>query len=83
MQSEEIKRLIERGIPDCRVEITGDGTHFEAIVVSDVFADKTLVQQHQVVYQALGEKMGTDIHALSLRTYTPEEWDKQQKLRVL
>lgn len=83
MQNEEIKQLIELGIPGCKVEIDGDGTHFEATIISDQFADKGLVQQHKIVYQALGEKMGTDIHALSMQTYTPEEWDKKQKLKVL
>ena len=83
MQAEDIKALIEQNIPDVTVTITGDGTHFEAIIVGNVFTGKTPVQQHQVVYQALGEKMGTDIHALSLQTFTPEQWEKKKDLRVL
>ena len=83
MQTEEIKALIEQNIPGVTVTVTGDGTHFEAIIVGDVFTGKTPVQQHQVVYQALGEKMGTDIHALSLQTYTPEQWEKKKDLRVI
>ena len=83
MQTEEIKALIEQNIPDVTVAITGDGTHFEAIIVGNIFAGKTPVQQHQVVYQALGDKMGTDIHALSLQTYTPEQWEKKKDLRVI
>ncbi len=84
MQLEDIKQLVESGIPDCLVEIQGDdGTHFGAIIVSDIFAGKSMVQQHQIVYKALGDKMGTDIHALSIQTYTPEEWEKKKQLRVV
>lgn len=83
MQTEEIKALIEQNIPDVTVTISGDGTHFEAIIIGNVFTGKTLVQQHQVVYQALGDKMGTDIHALSLQTYTPEQWEKKKDFRVI
>ncbi len=83
MQVEEIKKLIEVGVPNSQVEVDGDGTHFTAIIVSNVFAGKNMVQQHQVVYRALGDKMGTDIHALSIQTHTPEEWEKKKSLRVL
>jgi len=83
LQAEEIKALIESGIPDSQVEVDGDGTHFSAIIVSEIFAGKNTVQQHQVVYQALGERMGTDIHALSMQTCTPEEWEKKKSLRVV
>ncbi len=84
MQCEDIKRLIESGIPDSLVEIEGDdGTHFGAIIVSDLFAGLSMVQQHQIVYKALGEKMGTDIHALSIQTHTPEEWEKKKQLRFV
>lgn len=83
MQVDDIASLIKTGIPDCEVEVDGDGTHFTAIIVSDVFAGKNMVQQHQVVYKALGDKMGTDIHALSIQTYTPEQWKKKSPLRVI
>lgn len=82
MQIEDIKKLLETGIPDSQVEVDGDGTHFSALVVSAVFAGKNKVQRHQVVYQALGGKMGTDIHALSIQTCTPEEWEKKKPLRA-
>lgn len=82
MQIEDIKKLLKTGIPDSQVEVDGDGTHFSALVVSAVFAGKNKVQRHQVVYQALGGKMGTDIHALSIQTCTPEEWEKKKSLRV-
>ncbi len=84
MQAEEIKQLIEVGLPEAHVELDGDdGAHFAAIVVSAAFAGKTMVQQHRLVYQALGEKMGGDIHALSIQTYTPEQWEEKKALRVL
>ena len=84
MQSEDIKKLIEAGLPNSHVEIEGDdGTHFAGLIVSEEFAGKSMVQQHQLVYGTLGEKMGTDIHALSIQTYTPEEWEEKKKLRVV
>ncbi len=72
---EDIKGWIEQGIPDCRVEISGDGQHFYAVIVSPAFADRNRVQQHQLVYSALGERMKAEIHALSMQTMTPEEYD--------
>lgn len=83
MQIDEIKQLIEAGLPGATVEVDGDGTHFSAIVVSEEFAGKNMVQQHQLVYKTLGEKMGGEIHALSIQTYTPEEWEKKKDLRVI
>ena len=83
MQVEDIASLIKSGVPDCEVEVDGDGTHFTAVIVSDVFAGKNMVQQHQVVYKALGDRMGTDIHALSIQTYTPEQWKKKSAFRVI
>ncbi len=56
------------------VEVNGDGQHFEAVIVSAEFRGKNRVQQHQVVYRALGERMREEIHALSMKTLTPEEW---------
>ncbi len=74
-----IKELIESGLPDADILVEGDdGTHFQARIISASFAGKNMVQQHQMVYKTLGDKMGTDIHALSILTYTPEEWDNQK-----
>lgn len=78
MQVEEIKEKIEQGFTDCEVYIEGDGRHFQAIVVSDDFSGKNMVQQHQLVYQTLGDKVGDDIHALSISTYTKDEWQQQK-----
>lgn len=81
MQVEEIKQKIEQGFTDCEVFVEGDdGRHFQAIVVSDDFSDKNMVQQHQMVYQTLGGRVGGDIHALSINTYTKQEWQQQKNL---
>ena len=70
---EEIQRLLEQGLPGARVRVSGDGEHFEAVVVSATFAGKNMVQRHQMVYAALGTRVGNEIHALSLKTLTPSE----------
>ena len=58
-------------------DVQGDnGQHFQAVVVSPLFAGTTRAQQHQQVYQALGERMRSEIHTLSLQTFTPEAWAK-------
>ncbi len=71
MQPDDIKKLIEQGMPGAKVSVIGDGHHFEAEIVSSAFAGKSMVQQHQMVYATLGDKMRAEIHALSLRTRTP------------
>jgi acid stress-induced BolA-like protein IbaG/YrbA len=73
MNPEDIKRMIESGMPDARVSVDGDGHHFEATVVSDAFAGLNSLRRHQLVYGTLGGKMGNEIHALSLKTLTPAE----------
>lgn len=74
VQPDSIKQYIEQGMICELVRVAGDGQHFEAIIVSTEFANKNLVQQHQVVYRALGDRMKAEIHALSMKTYTPEQW---------
>jgi acid stress-induced BolA-like protein IbaG/YrbA len=83
VQAEDIKALIATGLADARIEIDGDGTHFQATIVSDQFEGKSMLQRHQLVYKALGEKMGTDIHALSMQTFTASEWDERKNLSLL
>ncbi len=69
MTAEQIKQLIEAGLPGAQVEVRGDdGQHFEATVISEEFAGKGIVAQHRMVYDTLGGRMGTEIHALALRT---------------
>ena len=73
--AEDIKGYIMQGLPCEYVVVRGnDGQHFEAIIVSAHFAGKSKVQQHQMVYRALGARMQSEIHALSMRTFTPEAW---------
>jgi acid stress-induced BolA-like protein IbaG/YrbA len=76
MELDEIRSCIEAGLAASEVLVDGDGTHFSAVVISELFAGKTLVQQHQLVYKTLGDKVGSDIHALTIRTFTPEAWQK-------
>ncbi len=74
---ESIKTHIETSLPCELVQVEGeDGRHFEAIIVSAEFRGKNMVQQHQLVYRALGDRMKQDIHALSMKTLTPEQWAK-------
>ena len=70
---EEIKGWIEAGMTDCSVICEGDGHHFEAVIVSPEFEGKSRIQQHQLVYGVLGDKMEAAIHALSMKTLTPDE----------
>ena len=74
MDPQLIKKYIEENLQCDYVEVTGDGRHFEALIVSPLFRGTTKVRQHQLVYTALGDKMREDIHALSMKTLTPEEW---------
>lgn len=80
MDANQIKALLEQNLPGATVDVSGDdGVHFEAVVVSDAFAGKSLVQRHRLVYSALGERMSNqDIHALAIKTYTPEDWRARQ-----
>ena len=74
MNSDGIKVLIEASIEDAVVNVSSDdNVHFEAIVISQGFQEKSLVQRHQMVYGSLGDKMQSEIHALSLTTLTPKE----------
>lgn len=74
---ESIRINIAQGLPTEYLTVVGDGAHFEAVVVSADFAGKSRVQRHQMVYQTLGERMREEIHALSMKTYTPQEWQEQ------
>ena len=79
MNKDEIKHLIEAGLPGAQAMVYGDdGTHFEAVVVSEAFAGKMTLAQHRMVYATLGERMHAEIHALSMKTYTPAEWAATQ-----
>lgn len=75
---ESIRANIAQGMATEHLSVAGDGTHFEAVVVSEAFAGKSRVQRHQLVYQTLGERMRGEIHALSIKTWTPEEWGSRR-----
>jgi len=83
MTNDEIKALIERGLPDSEVLVSGDGTHFFAKVVCDAFAGLPMLKQHRMVYAAVGNAMEGAIHALSIQTYTQEEWQRQKAFQTL
>jgi len=69
-----IEQSIRSGLDCTHLEVQGDGAHFEAVVVSPAFAGASRVKRHQLVYAALGDRMKEEIHALSTKTFTPEEW---------
>ena len=75
MEANEIERMIRKALPDAAIEIrdlAGDGDHYSAHVISASFAGKSRVQQHQMVYNALGGRMGDVLHALALTTAVPQ-----------
>ena len=75
MTADELRALIAAGLPCEHLEVTGDGRHWYATLVSTDFEGQRLIQRHQRVYATLGQKMHTDeVHALSMKTYTPSEW---------
>ena len=74
MHADTIRKLIEDGLPGAEVEVRGDdGVHFEALVVHPDFAGRLPLARHRMVYATLGSLMGNEIHALALRTVTPDE----------
>ncbi len=75
---ELVKNYIMGGLDCSHIEVEGDGQHFNAVIVSPLFAGKRLIARHQLVYAALGERMREEIHALSMKTLTPEEFQHKQ-----
>ena len=74
LSAAQLQSYIQQGLPCDYIQVIGDdGTHFEAVVVSPSFTGKNMVQQHQLVYGALGDRMRAEIHALSMKTYTPDQ----------
>lgn len=74
MTAEEIQVLLEQNLTGCKAQVfSDDNTHFEATIISDEFTGKRPLQRHQMVYRALGDHVGGDIHALSIRALTPAE----------
>lgn len=72
METDRVKALIEAGLPDAKVDVSGDGRHFEAVVVSAAFEGKSLIQRHRMVMAAVKAEIASDeLHALSIKTETP------------
>ncbi len=85
MEAKDIEFMIRESLPDARVviqDLRGDGDHYSALVISEAFRGKSRVQQHQMVYAALGGRMGGELHALALQTVTPDkapEWAQTER----
>ncbi len=80
MTAEQLQAMIAAGLSCEHIELSGDGRHWYATIVSSEFEGKRAIQRHQRVYATLGQKMHTDeVHALSMKTYTPAEWAAQPK----
>ncbi len=75
---ENVKAYIQQGLECEHIEVEGDGRHFDAVIVSKAFEGKGMLQQQRLVFQVLGDKMEI-IHALSMKTYTPEQWMNQKQ----
>jgi len=75
---ESIKQSITAGLACEHVEVAGDGTHWEALVVSPAFDGLSRIKQHQLVYAAMGDRMREEVHALSMQTLTPAQWEARR-----
>jgi acid stress-induced BolA-like protein IbaG/YrbA len=73
---EKIREYIANDLPCQLLKVTGDGHHFEAVIVTHAFEGKSYIERHKMVYKILGERMRQEIHALSMQTFTPKEFDK-------
>ena len=77
MDPDEIKKLIEIGLEGSHVTVSGDGRHFQATIVAAQFQGLNMLAQHRAVYATLGDRFDTEaVHALSINTYTPEQWER-------
>ena len=83
MDPQEVKKLIEAELPDCNIIVEGDGSHFMATVVGAIFEGKSPVQKQKLVYATVADKITSgEIHALTIKAYTTEEWEKVKKLQI-
>jgi len=81
LSAEQLKNYITQGLSCDYIKVLGDdGTHFDAVIVSPAFVGKNMIQQHQLVYAVLGDRMRAEIHALGIKTYTPEKWQALNQL---
>ena len=78
MEPEQIKALIEQGIPNSQANVTGDGGKYEAIVISPAFEGLSMVKEHQLVYATVNEHIASGaLHALTIKAFTPTEWEEK------
>ena len=83
MTPEDVQKLIQAGLPDCEVTVTGDGSHFDARVIGDVFEGQSMVNKQRIVYDTLGDRITSgEIHALGIKTFTHAEWEKAKHLQA-
>lgn len=83
MSPEQVKQLIEDALPDVAITVNGDGSHFEVRAVGACFAGKSLLQKQKIVYATLNDKItGGEIHAVTIKAFTAEEWQQAQKFQV-
>jgi len=83
MQDSQIKALIEQGIPGVHATVRGDGSHYEAIVVGECFDGKSMLQQQKMVYATINQYITSgEIHAMSIKTYTPAQWEKASRFNI-
>lgn len=80
METSAVKLLIEKGMPNAEVEVTGDGRHFDAVVISDDFEGLNLIKRHRMVLDTVNKEISSDeLHALSIKTHTKAEWEAKSK----
>ena len=84
MNPEDIQKMIESGLPECEIKVTGSDGHFEAVAIGEIFDGLSPVKKQQKVYATLGDKITSgELHALTIKTYTEAEYKKAQKLKVM
>ncbi|VAW96826.1 YrbA protein [hydrothermal vent metagenome] len=82
MEPNQVEELIKAGLPDCEVTVTGDGSHFNATIIGDVFEGMMPVKKQQLVYKTVNEYITSgELHAFTMKTYTPAEWEKAKMLQ--
>jgi len=83
MNPEDVRQRIAAGLPDCEITVTGDGSHFEVVAVGEVFAGLTPVKKQQMVYGTVNDLITSgELHALTIKAYTPAEWEQARKLQI-
>ncbi len=82
MEPKQVEELIKAGLPDCEVTVTGDGSHFNATIIGEVFEGMMPVKKQQLVYKTVNEYITSgELHAFTIKTYTPAEWEKAKMLQ--